>query len=44
MVAVEVPHEPSVCLIVLCGTGSEPPVEGLCNPLRAGVSFFLEGD
>ena len=42
MVAVEVPHEPSECLIVLGGTGGELPVEGLCNRLRPGVGFPFE--
>ena len=44
VVAVEVPHEPSKYPIVSGRTGSELPVEGLCNRLRAGEGFPLEGD
>ena len=44
MVAVEVPHEPSECPIMLSRTGSKLPVEGLCNRLQAGVGLSLEGN
>ena len=39
VVAVEVPHKLSECPIVMGGTGSEQPVEGLWNRLRAGLGF-----
>ena len=44
IVAEEVPYKPSECPIVLVRTGSKMPVEGLCNRLRAGKGFSLEGD
>ena len=44
MVVVEVSHKPSECPIVLGRAGPKLPVEGLCNCLRAGVGFSLEGD
>ena len=39
VVVVEDPHEPFECPTVLSGTGSELPVEGLCNSLQAWVGL-----
>ena len=44
MVVVDVPHEPSDGPVLLGWAGGELPVEGLCDRLRPGVGFSIEGD
>ena len=44
MVAVEVPHKPSECPVLLGRTDSKLCVKGLGNCLRAGRCFSLKGD
>ena len=43
MVAVDVPHKPQECLVVLDWTGCKLAVEGLCNRLWDGVGFPSKG-